>query len=103
MKRLKMLLNLTTEQEHAKEQLIDIERQMKMTLDDERLFDLYCEACDLWDEFFITEELMLDGVPDHERIFLARQKVLEGRKFKAAVIINGNVTINGNVVINGNK
>ena len=90
-------------QELAKEQIIRCEKRMKYTTDSEVLWDLYCDADDLWQENFSVQEAMdaKDRTPDHERIFLIRQKFLE--TMPTVIQINGDVTVNGKVYINGKK
>ena len=95
---------LTAEQELAKDQIIGLEKRMNRCFDEDALFDMYCEACDIWDNYFETFELMDNSgrVPDHERIFLKRDKML--KEFSPAlIVINGDVHVGGDVYINGQK
>ena len=102
--RLRVMRNLTPKQELAKERIVEIERQMRRCNDEDELFDLYCEADNIFNWNFETDVLMADYTPDHEKVFLSRQKYLEDcKKLMATVTINGNVTVNGNVFINGKE
>ena len=104
--RLRVMRNLTPKQERAKERIIEIERQMRRCNNDDELFDLYCEADNIFNWHFETDVLMAnnDYTPDHEKVFLSRQKYIEDReKLMATLVINGNVTVNGNVFINGKE
>lgn len=109
MKKFMYLKNLTPKQERAKERITDIERQMRRCKDDETLFDLYCECCDIWDYNFQMEELMNPDPnfrPMHEEIFIARQKDLENKEAtigRVIVSVNNSSNVNINITINGKE
>ena len=74
-----MYVAMNQKQYDAKNEIIRIERMMKVESDPEKLFDLFCEADDIWAENFEVLEVMANVpfTPDHERIFLKRKEVIE--------------------------
>lgn len=95
-----MTANLTIIEEKAKEEIIYLERQIRRCNDIDDLFDLYCEADDIWIKHFEFYEVMANNdnfVPDHERLFLAQQDKLEKSPETVTINIFGcNVTMNVN-------
>ena len=100
----KEIITKNAAEDEAKETIIQCEKRMKWCTDPEILWDLYIEADDLWKEFFEEPWEIMDvrgRTPDHERIFTARQKLLEAAV--PVVAIYGDVHVTGNVYVNGKE
>lgn len=109
MKKLMYVKGLTMKQYRAKERIEELERTMKRCDDLDELFDLFCEADDIWNYNFQMESMMNPDPnfqPLHEKIFLMRQEILEARsKFvtSALVNVNGGTNVTVNITINGKE
>lgn len=94
------LANLSLQEEMIREEIINLERKIKHSNDLDDLFDLYCDADDLWIKYFEIYEVKSNNnnfVPDHERLFLERQDKLEKSPETVTINIFGcNVTMNVN-------
>lgn len=59
----------TVEQSNAFFDMIDCEKKMNKAKTFDEMFEAYCEADDIWNEFFQTEELLSDREPDYKRLY----------------------------------
>ena len=59
----------TAEQSDAFFTMIECEKRMKKAQSFDEMFDAYCQADDIWNEFFQTEELLSDREPDYKRLY----------------------------------
>ena len=59
----------TTEQSDAFFAMIDCEKKMNRAKSFDEMFDAYCEADDIWNEHFQTEELLSNREPDYKRLY----------------------------------
>lgn len=109
MKKLMYVKQMTPKQYRAKERIEEIERIMRRCKDDDLLFDLYCEADNIWEWNFDMESIMNPDPnfrPLHEDIFNQRHEVLMTRDamIKSTLVsVNNSTNVTVNITINGKE